>query len=134
MLAMAEVKPGETVYDLGSGDGRIVIMAAEEFGARGVGIELDADLVTQSRAAVAAKGLEDKVRILHADILKADLSPADVVTLYLEPGGIELLRPYLERTLKSGIRVVSHRHPIKGWTVERVVKPGEWRVYLYRVR
>lgn len=134
MLEMAAVQPGETVYDLGSGDGRIVIMAAERFQARGIGVEMDKDLVKKSRAAVAARGLNGRVEIQHADALTVDVSSADVVTLYLLPDGLERLRPHLEKTLRPGARVVSHRNPIENWTAERVEKSGEWLLYLYHVR
>ncbi len=134
MLELAAVQPGETVYDLGSGDGRIVIMAAEHFKARGIGVEIEKGLVRKSRALVAAKGLEEQVEIQHADALTVDVSSADVVTLYLLPDGLELLRPHLEQSLRPGTRVVSHRNPIETWTAERVEKSGEWLLYLYRIR
>jgi predicted RNA methylase len=99
MLLVAEVQPGEVVIDVGSGDGRIVMMAAEAFGAKGIGIELDEGLVGISRSLVTARGLDDQVQIIHANALDVDLSPADVITLYLEVEGLKLLRPHLEHTL-----------------------------------
>lgn len=134
MLRMADVQPGEMVFDLGSGDGRIVIMAAEKFGAHGVGIELDQKLAESSQRTVQAKGLKQQVRIFHANVLDVDLSPADVVTLYLTPEGIEKLRPHLERTLRPGTRVVSHRHRIRGWKLEKAERVGEWNLLFYVIR
>ncbi|MGH9805549.1 MAG: SAM-dependent methyltransferase, partial [Candidatus Acidiferrales bacterium] len=132
MLQAARVKPGELVIDVGSGDGRIVILAAEGFGARAIGIELDAELVAHSRSLVAARGLDDRVNILHANALDVDISPADVVTLYLTPQGLTLLRPYLERTLRPGTRVVSNVFQIPGWKPAEGSLPEE-EIWLYRV-
>ena len=132
MLRVAKVKPDELVIDVGSGDGRIVILAAEDFGARGIGIELDAELVAHSRSVVAARGLDDRVSILHANALDVDISPADVVTLYLTPQGLALLRPYLERTLRPGTRVVSNVFQIPGWEPVAESLPKE-EIWLYRV-
>ncbi len=135
MLETANVQPGEMVFDIGSGDGRIVIMAAETFGARAVGIEIDPTLVAQSRRAVAARGLEDQVRIIQANALDVDLSPADVVTLYLIPEGLELLRPHLERTLRRGTRVVTYVYEIPGWTPDWNLGEDPWLdVFFYQVR
>ena len=133
MLRLANVQPGEVVFDLGSGDGRIVIMAAEKFSARGVGIELDEKLVEESRAAVAAKGLEDEVRIVHADAFDVDLRPADVVTLYVGSAVLERLRAHMEQTMRSGTRVVSHQHEIPGWRPSQVLDLERVFLYLYRV-
>lgn len=133
MLETANVQPGEMVFDIGSGDGRIVIMAAETFGARAVGIELNEALVAESRRAVAAKGLEDRVKIIQANALDVDLSPADVVTLYLTPDGIELLRPHLERTLRPGTRVVVYVDQIPGWTLDWRLGEDPWQdIFFYR--
>lgn len=131
MLALAGVQPDETVFDIGSGDGRIVIAAAEQFGAFGVGIEIDSGLVGRSRKTIEEKGLADRVRILHANALDVDLSAADVVTLYLTDPGNEVLRPHLERTLRSGTRVVSHQFPFPTWTLaDRRTVEGR-RIFLY---
>lgn len=134
MLELAGVRPGELVFDLGSGDGRIVIMAAEKFGARGVGIEVNEDLVAESRKAVAAKELEEKVKIIHANALDVDLRPADVVTLYLTPQGLELVRPHLERTLRPGTRVVSRIFEISLWTPTQTKVIDGRILYLYVIR
>ncbi|MFQ5724063.1 MAG: SAM-dependent methyltransferase [Terriglobia bacterium] len=134
MLRLADVQPGELVFDLGSGDGRIVILAAEEFGARGVGIEIDAELVAQSRRTVAEKGLEDQVKIIHANAFDVDLSLADVVTLYVAPTVMDRLREHLEGALRPGTRVVSHQHEVTGWEPERVLDLDGFFLYLYRVQ
>ena len=134
MLRLAEVQPGEVVFDLGSGDGRIVIMAAERFGARGVGIEIDEKLVAESQRAVEAKELADKVKILHANAFDVDLRPADVVTLYVAPTTMDLLRQHMEATLRRGTRVVSHKFEVTGWVPDRMIEVGGYFVYLYRVK
>lgn len=133
MLELAEVQSDDVVFDIGSGDGRIVIAAAELFRARAVGIEIDSDLVTRSRKTVEEKGLSEQVRIVHANALDVDLSPADVVTLYLTPDGLRLLRPHLEATLRSGTRVVCRTFEIDGWTAERIERRENEPVFLYRV-
>src|SRR5690349_14587088 len=116
MLSAARVKPGEVVYDLGSGDGRIIITAAQKFQARAVGVELRADLCKATLAKIRQMGLEDRIQLIHENMLKVDLSPADVVTLYLLTSSNERLRPNLEKYLKPGARVVSNDYEIKGWT------------------
>ena len=108
MLVLAGVGKNDVVYDLGCGDGRIVIMAAEKFGARGVGVDYNPDRVEEARAEVQKKGLQDKVEIILQDALKVDLTPATVVTLYLLEKSNVLLKPNLEKYLKPGSRVVSH--------------------------
>ena len=133
MLRLAGVQPGDVVFDLGSGDGRIVIMAAEKFGARGVGIEIDEKLVEESRKTVEAKRLQDKVKILHANAFDVDLRPADVVTLYVGSTTLELLRAHMERTMRPGTRVVSHQYEIPGWRPEQVLDLERVFLYLYRV-
>lgn len=115
MLKLADVKPTDVVYDLGCGDGRIVIMAAEKFGAKGVGVELDAELYRKASRRVRELGLEDKVTIIRGDLLKVDLSPATVVTLYLLTDSNRKLRPKLEASLGPGARVVSHDFQMPGW-------------------
>jgi len=134
MLQMAHLQTGEMVYDLGSGDGRIVITAARTFKARAVGIELSPELCRIATGRVKALGLEGRVKIVHANMLKVDLRPADVVTIYLLT---ELLKPNLERDLKPGARVVSHDFEIRGWkpsAVEQVEAEGRPRtIYLYEI-
>ncbi len=116
MLTLAKVKPSDTVYDLGSGDGRIVLMAAEKFGAKAVGVEYDMPLVTQSRMAIKRKKLENKASIIHGDMLLQDYSPASVVTVYLLPTSNDRMRPILEKQLKPGTRIVCHDFEFSGWT------------------
>jgi precorrin-6B methylase 2 len=113
MLDLAEVSENDTVYDLGSGDGRILLAAARDRKAKAVGIEIDPELVEQSRQAIAEAGLESKVRVIRGDLFKQDLTPATVITLYLKPYVNARLRPQLER-LRPGTRIVSQQFTIKG--------------------
>ena len=122
MLEMAEVKEGDLVYDLGSGDGRIVIRAAKKFGARGVGIEIDSRLVRIAQENARKEGVSHRVEFREQDALTADLSRATVVTLYMFPEFNAKLRPVLERDLKPGARVVSHDFPIEGWSPVEIQK------------
>jgi len=121
ILRLARVGPGDTVYDLGSGDGRIVLAAARDFGARGVGIELDPDLVAESARNAWRAGVTERTRFLQQDIFHADISEATVVTLYLSPDVNLRLRPKLLSQLKPGSRIVSHDFPIGDWQPARVV-------------
>jgi protein-L-isoaspartate O-methyltransferase len=114
MLDMAHVHAGDMVYDLGSGDGRILITAVQKFGARAVGIEIDPDLCEKAKAKVRALGLADRITIVHGSVLRTDLRPADVVTMYFLTLSNEKLRPNLEK-LRPGTRVVSFQFPIHGW-------------------
>lgn len=122
MLVLSELRPGELVYDLGSGDGRIVIMAAQEFGARAVGVELREDLVKQALEKVSELGLNGKVKIVQSNMFNVDLSPADVVTLYLTTSANEKVKPKLESELRQGARVVCHDYEVLGWKPHRVDK------------
>jgi ubiquinone/menaquinone biosynthesis C-methylase UbiE len=137
MLQLAHLKPGEMVYDLGSGEGRIVIAAAREFKARAVGIELSPELCKSAMLHIKALRLENQVKIVQANLLKVDLSPADVVTIYLLTASNDLLRPNLERDLKPGARVVSHDYQIRGWkpsAVEKISAEGRSRtIYVYEM-
>lgn len=135
MLAAVDVKPGEMVYDLGCGDGRIVIAAARKFGARGVGFDLDVELIQAARAAAAAAGVRHSVAFRRADLFTIDLSPADVVTLYLLRELNAKLLPQLKQ-LKPGARVVSYEFDIPGRTPDRTAlveyQPGyEGRVQVW---
>lgn len=138
ILQMADVKPTDTVYDLGCGDGRIVIAAVRDFDAeKGVGIEIREDLVNKAREAVSEHGLGGRVEIIHGDILTVDLSDADVVILFLSPNANLLVQPKLERELKNGARVVSRGFKLFGWTPEReedICGGVHRRVYLYRIK
>ena len=137
MLEMAELKPGETLYDLGSGDGRILITAVQRFHAKAVGIEISDALVQSSTGRILKFGLENQARVIQGDLLKTDLSPADVVTIYLMTDSNELLRPNLEKYLHPGARVVSHEYAVPGWKAKEVEKadPGAHGhlIYLYRM-
>jgi len=119
MLKLAGLKPGEKLYDLGSGDGRIVILAAQKFGADATGVEIDPELAKDSTEKIRTLGLEKKARILRGDILRQDYSSADVLAVYLLPRSNERLRPLLEKQLRNGTRVVAHDFVFRGWTPER---------------
>jgi hypothetical protein len=122
MLRLASVGKDDVVYDLGSGDGRIVIAAAREFGASGVGVEIDPALVEESRAAAARAGVADRVRFVQQDLFLTDLRPATVVTLYLSPDMNARLRPKLMTELRAGSRVVSHQFTMGDWPPTRTVQ------------
>jgi len=115
MLEAGHVKRGEILYDLGSGDGRVVIRAVERFGARAVGVELMPDLCKKARERIQLLGLTDRINIIEGSALRVDLSPADVVTMWFLTDSNERLRPNLEKHLKIGARVVSNQFPIRGW-------------------
>jgi SAM-dependent methyltransferase len=115
MLTFAKVGPGDVVYDLGCGDGRIVIAAALKFGARGVGVDIDPKLIDQANAAARVAGVTDRVRFSLEDALTTDVSPATVVTLYLLAASNVMLRPRLTAQLRSGARIVAHNYPIGDW-------------------
>jgi len=121
ILRLARVGPDDVVYDLGSGDGRIVIAAARDFGARGVGIELDPALVVESAKNARREKVTERTHFLLQDIFEADISGATVVTLYLSPDLNLRLRPKLLAQLKPGARIVSHDFPIGDWPPVRVV-------------
>ena len=121
MLELAEVKPGDVLYDVGSGDGRIVIRAAKKYGVKAVGIEIDGELVDRARARAKTEGVEQLVEFREADALTADISEATVVTLYMLPEFNAKLRPKLQ-SLKRGARVVSHDFNIEGWTPIKIEK------------
>ncbi|MCS7041412.1 MAG: class I SAM-dependent methyltransferase [Bryobacteraceae bacterium] len=137
MLEIARLKSGETLYDLGCGDGRILTTAAREFGAKAIGVELSPALVKRARQAVESLGLQDQVKVIEGDLMNVDLSGADVVALYLLTEANEQLRPKLEKELKPGARVVSLEFRIKGWKPSRVEKVEAHRhpytIYLYEL-
>jgi predicted RNA methylase len=137
MLTIAQVRPGEVVYDLGCGDGRIVIAAAQKFKAHAVGIEIRRDIYEHTLAKVASLGLSDQVKIVQGNALSYDLSPADVVTLYLLTSSNERLKPVLLKYLRPNARVVSHDFEIRGWkpiTISKMMVEGRpHMIYLYRI-
>lgn len=138
MLELAEVKKGDVLYDLGSGDGRIVITAARKYGVKAVGFEIDPNLVRGSRESIRQAGLEDLAEIREQDIRTVDLSPASVVTMYLYPAANLRLRSTIMRQLKPGSRVVSHDFGMGNWKPDQVERlkdsAGFLRtIYLWRI-
>ena len=121
MLKLAEVRRDDTVYDLGSGDGRLVIEAARQHGARGVGIEREARLVDLARAKAVQEKVADRVRFIQEDLFDTDLRGATVVTLYLLPRLLVQLLPKLLRELPAGARIVSHDYPLNPWPADKSV-------------
>jgi len=119
LLELAEVGPDDVVYDLGCGDGRIVIAAARDYGARGVGIDIDPILIDQARRAACDAGVADRVEFLQQDLYEADVRPASVVVLFLLPEANLLLRPRLLSELEPGARIVSYIHDMREWRPER---------------
>jgi ubiquinone/menaquinone biosynthesis C-methylase UbiE len=120
MLQLVELKTDEVLFDLGCGDGRIIMEAAQNFGARAVGVELDEGRYKICVDKVKDAHLESRVKIIHGNLLDVDLTSADVVTLYLLTSSNEKVKPNLERDLRKGARVVSHDFKIKGWTPSKV--------------
>lgn len=138
MLQVGGLKAGEKMFDLGSGDGRIVLMAAQKFHADAYGVELDKDLARQSLEKIRKLGLEKTAHIINGDLLKQNYSSADLITVYLLPVSNDKVQPLLDRQLKKGARVVAHDFEFKNWTpekVESIQDDGEGRshtLYLYR--
>lgn len=120
MLELARVKPGDVLYDIGSGDGAILIYAAKKYGIKGVGIEIDQGLVERARSNAYAEKVQHLVEFRAEDAFTVDISPATVVTLYMLPEFNAKLRPIMDRQLKAGTRVVSHDFPIEGWVPDHV--------------
>jgi protein-L-isoaspartate O-methyltransferase len=133
MLKLANVRPGDVVYDLGSGDGRVVVMAAQKFGASAVGVEIDSDLVRDARQRAQKAGVSGKVRFIESDLFETDLRPASVVTLYLLPKTVDRLKPKLLAELKPGARIVSFSFPFTGWPPAKVEEVNTRRLYLWIV-
>lgn len=134
MLRVAGTGPQDIVYDLGCGDGRIPITAAQKFGARGVGIDIDPERIHESRENAEAAKVTDRVKFIADDLFHADISEATVVTLYLLPAVNERLKPKLRKELKPGTRVVSHDFGMgDDWPPERKVKVGSDTIYLWRI-
>jgi ubiquinone/menaquinone biosynthesis C-methylase UbiE len=137
MLETARLKSGETLFDLGCGDGRILFSAARNFGARAVGVELSPTLVKRTQQLVDSQNMQDQVKVIQGDMMSIDVSPANVVALYLMTDANEALRPKLEKELKPGSRVVSLEFKIKGWKPSKVEKVEMHRhaytIYLYDI-
>ncbi len=138
MLKLAEVRADEVVYDLGSGDGRIVIAAAKSYGARSVGFELDPDLVRRAQAQARRSGVEGRVAFYVQDVMTVDLAPASVVTIYLSRDANLKLRPRLLAQLRPGSRVVSHNFDMGDWKPTRILRyrddgGGEHTLFLWRL-
>lgn len=145
MLELAEVKKGDVVYDLGSGDGRIVIRAAKKYGVRAVGIEMDQILLEKAKQDAKAAGVSHLVEFRAQDALQTDLSQATVVTLYMLPWFNEKMKPNFKKYLKPGVRIVAHDFGIEGWQpdkTEKLPKPEKkaggyvhyHTLYLWRIR
>jgi predicted RNA methylase len=134
MLELARVKPSDVVYDLGSGDGRIVNLAAQVYGARGIGVELQPYLVDISRRAARESGVSDRVRFIEGDLFKADISRATVVTLYLWPSVNGALEAKLKRELRPGTRIVSHSFDFGDWPPQQTIRTADGtKVFLWTV-
>jgi len=135
MLEIADVRQGDMVYDLGCGDGRIVITAAKDRGARGVGIDIDPVRISEANVNAQRAGVADRVTFRVADLFESDFSDATVVTLYLLPQLNRKLRPQLWRQLKVGTRVVSHLfHMGDEWPPERIQRVGDSMVYAWTIK
>jgi len=137
MFRLANVKAGEMVYDLGCGDGRIVITAVREFGARGVCVDIDPQRIAESRENARAAGVTENIRFLNQDLFGTDVSDASVVMLFLSPELNLKLRPKLLRELNPGARIVSHWHDMGGWKPQKVVRVRsggrERSIYLWTI-
>jgi predicted RNA methylase len=133
MLRLASVGPRDVVFDLGSGDGRIVIAAAKTFGARGVGIDIDPERTREATANARAAGVADKVSFVTDDVLTADVSPATVVMLYLSPSFNSRLAPKLMKELKPGTRIVSHAFDLGAWKPQQRVLVSDRPIFLWTV-
>jgi trans-aconitate methyltransferase len=133
MLKLAEVTPDDVVYDLGSGDGRIVMLAAQKYGARGVGVEIDHELVEMSRQIARDGDVESKVTFLENDFFTTDISSATVVMLYLSESVNRRLEPKLRAELLPGTRIVSHQFPIGDWRPTRTLRVDNEDLFLWIV-
>jgi len=133
MLKLAGVKGADTVYDLGCGDGRIVITAAKTYGAKGVGVDINPERIQEARANAKSANVEDKVQFQENDLFNADIKDATVITLYLLPDVNQRLRPKLLQDLKPGTRIVSHSFDMGDWKPEREEVVDGRRLYLWTV-
>lgn len=134
MLQLAHVTPNDVVYDLGSGDGRIPITAAQKYGAKGVGIDIDPRRIEEARENAKLANVTDKVTFLNQDLFESNISDATVVTLYLLPSLNEKLMPKLKKELKPGTRVVSHAFSMGAWEPDEKREIGGRTIYLWRIR
>ncbi len=134
MLKLAGVKKTDIVYDLGCGDGRIVVMAAQKFGARGVGIDINPERIQEAKQNAAAAGVTDRVKFIEQNLFDADIREATVVTLYLLPSVNLKLRPKLQQDLKPGARVVSHSFDMGDWKPDKEVEYNGRRLYLWVIK
>ncbi|MBM3773415.1 MAG: methyltransferase domain-containing protein [Acidimicrobiia bacterium] len=135
LLRLAQVTPRDVVYDLGSGDGRIPIAAAKLFGARAVGIEIEANLIRRSHDALNKAGVADRVVFLHQDLFESDISRATVVTLFLNPGVNQKLMPKLQRELRPGTRVVSLSFDMGDlWPPDHIQDVDGLKMFLWTIR
>ena len=133
MLKVANVKAGDVVYDLGCGDGRIVVTAAQKYGARGVGIDIDPQRIKEANENVQKAGVGDRVKIMQADLFETSLSEATVVTLYLLPSLNVKLMPKLMKELKPGTRIVSHAFDMGDWKPEQTINVDGRTVYYWTI-
>ncbi len=133
MLKLAEVTSKDTVYDLGCGDGRFVVTAARQFGARGVGVDIDPERIKEARELAQRTGADDKVRFIEGDLFETDISEATVVTLYLLTRLNLKLRPKLMKELKPGTRIVSHAFDMGDWKPGKTEQSGSSTIYLWRI-
>jgi SAM-dependent methyltransferase len=133
MLALARVTPDDVVYDLGSGDGRIVILAAQKYGARGVGVEIDPRLVAIARQVAREGDVADRVTFIEGDLFTADISAATVVTLWLSDSVNLRLEAKLKRELHAGARIVSHQFPIGRWMPDQTIRAEGKDIFLWRI-
>ena len=133
MLKLADVKKTDTVIDLGCGDGRIVIMAAEKFGARGVGVDINPERIKEANENARKAGVADRVKFIEGNLFDADIHAATVVTLYLLPDVNMKLRPKLLRDLKPGTRIVSHAFDLGDWKPDKQISSDYSTLYLWTV-
>jgi len=133
ILKLARVTEKDIVYDLGSGDGRVVLLAAKDFGARAIGIEKNKLLAKISEWKVKRSKLMEKIKIVNKDFFDCDISNATVVVVYLTQKLNDELKPKLERELKEGTRIVSASHIFKGWKPVKRIKTGHFYSYLYKI-
>jgi len=133
MLELAKPKPSEILYDMGSGDGRVLIMAAKKFGMHCVGIELRDDLINRAMEEIKRLNLDSRIKIIKGDFFDIDVSDADIIFLYLTTSANEKLRPKLEKELKNRARVISHNYEVRSWIPSKVYRDqlNEHVIFLY---